>query len=350
MNETQTTAKFKIVLDHVAQGHELDATEAGHAFAMLASGTLPSAQVGAFLLGLRVRGETVGEMVAAARTMRSLMLPVRAPAGAVDILGTGGDGSGSFNVSTCAAFIVAGTGTPVAKQGNRAFTSKCGAADVLSHLGVDLDLDGTDIEACIEHTGIGFLFAPRHHPALAHVMQVRRDLGTRTIFNLLGPVINAANVRLHMIGVYDARWCTPVAEALGVLGSERAFVVCADDGMDEVSTAGRTHIAYLRDGAVQHLEVEPEDFGVPRVPAEALRGGTPAENAVALRNVLDATPSPFADIAIVNAACALFVASRVDDLRQGVEMARASIRSGAARRCLDAMVAFGEARNPRSPR
>src|SRR5438105_4557539 len=249
---------LKSIIGKVATGATLSRDEAASAFDSMMSGEATPSQMGGLLMARRVRGETVDEITGAVRTMREKMLAVEAPADAIDVVGTGGDASGSYNVSTCAAFVVAGAGVPVAKHGNRALSSRCGAADVLAALGVRIDLAPDAIARCVAEAGIGFMFAPSHHPALKHVGATRVELGTRTIFNLLGPLLNPAGVRRQLVGVFSRQWVEPLAEVLGKLGSERAFVVHGADGIDEMTTAGSTTIASLDNGAVRTFEVTPE--------------------------------------------------------------------------------------------
>jgi anthranilate phosphoribosyltransferase len=323
--------EFKALIGKVATGAVLSLEESVLAFTRMASGEATPSQMGALLMGLRMRGETVEEITGAVTTMRSKLLAVDAPPGAIDVLGTGGDGSGSYNISTCAALIVAGAGVPVAKQGNRALSSRCGAADVLAALGVRIGLAPDAVARCIVDAGIGFMFAPAHHPALKHVHPTRTELGTRTIFNLLGPLSNPAGVRRQMVGVFARHWVEPLAEVLNKLGSERAFVVHGSDGLDEITTAGPTTIASLQNGAVHTFEVTPEDVGLSPVRPELLRGGDADDNATALLEVLDGKDGPYRDVATFNAAAALVVAGQAKDLKDGMAIATSSIDSGEAR-------------------
>jgi anthranilate phosphoribosyltransferase len=271
------------------------------------------------------------------------MLGFTAPGGAVDVVGTGGDASGSFNISTCAAFIVAGAGVPVAKHGNRALSSKSGAADVLQALGVKIDLDATQVGACIRDAGIGFMFAPAHHPAMKNVGPTRVELGTRTIFNLLGPLSNPASVKRQMIGTFSKQWIEPMAQVLKNLGSESIWVVHGSDGLDEITTAGPTSVAALENGNIRTFEVSPEDAGLARVKPETLRGGDAEHNAKALLDVLKGKKGAFRDVAILNAAAALIVAGKAKDLRQGATLATKSIESGEAEGRLDRLIAVSNA-------
>jgi anthranilate phosphoribosyltransferase len=275
--------------------------------------------------------------------MRSKMLKVDAPADAIDVVGTGGDASGSFNISTCAAFIVAGSGTPVAKHGNRALSSRSGAADALAALGVNIDLAPEAISRCIDEAGLGFMFAPNHHLAMRHVGATRVELGTRTIFNLLGPLSNPASVRRQMVGVFAREWVEPLARVLLDLGSEHAWVVHGSDGLDEITTTGPSLVAEARSGQVRVFEVNPEDAGLRLSRPEDLKGGDAEHNATALKSVLQGIKSPYRDIAILNAAAALVVADRAGDLREGAALAVKALDSGAADAALDRLVAVSQA-------
>jgi anthranilate phosphoribosyltransferase len=294
-------------------------------------------------MALRVRGETVEEITGAVTTMRAKMLGVKAPAHAVDVVGTGGDASGSFNISTCAAFIVAGAGIPVAKHGNRALSSKSGAADALQALGVRIDLDPNQVALCIRDAGIGFMFAPAHHPAMKNVGPTRVELGTRTIFNLLGPLSNPASVKRQMIGTFSRHWVEPMAQVLRNLGSESIWVVHGSDGLDEITTSGPTTVAALENDNIRSFEVTPEDAGLPRSKPEALRGGDAEYNAKALLDVLKGKRSAFRDVAILNSAAALIVAGKAQDLKHGAALAAKSIESGEAEGRLDRLIAVSNA-------
>jgi anthranilate phosphoribosyltransferase len=267
------------------------------------------------------------------------MLGVKAPADAVDVVGTGGDASGSYNISTCAAFIVAGAGVPVAKHGNRALSSKSGSADVLGALGVKIDLTAEEVGHCIATAGIGFMFAPTHHPAMKNVGPTRVELGTRTIFNLLGPLSNPASVKRQMIGTFSKHWIEPMAQVLDNLGSESIWVVHGSDGLDEITTVGPTSVAELKGGKIRTFEISPEDVGLPRAKPEALKGGDGDHNARALLEVLRGKPSAFRDIAVMNAGAALIVAGKAADLKEGVALAAKSIDSGEAEGRLDRLIA-----------
>jgi len=335
--------EFKTVIGKVATGATLTEEESAQAFDLMMTGEATPSQMGALLMAMRVRGETLDEITGAVKTMRSKMLMVLAPPGAMDIVGTGGDGSGSYNISTCAAFIVAGAGVHVAKQGNRALSSRCGAADVLTALGVRIDLTRDAIARCISEAGIGFMFAPNHHPATKHVGPTRVELGTRTIFNLLGPLSNPAGVRRQLVGVFSRQWVEPLAHVLLRLGSERAFVVHGADGLDEITLTAPTTIASLENGTVRTFEVAPEDVGLPRVRPEMLSGGDALSNAAALRAVLASEKGAYRDVATFNAAAALVVGGRAQDLNDGMEIAARSIDSGEAARRLDRLIKMSNA-------
>ncbi|MDE1566697.1 anthranilate phosphoribosyltransferase [Aquabacter sediminis] len=329
---------FRPLLAKVASGAALTREESAYVFDKMMSGEATPSQMGALLMGLRVRGETVEEIAGAVSVMREKMLPVTAPAGAVDVVGTGGDASGSYNISTCASFIVAGAGVPVAKHGNRALSSKSGAADVLMALGIKIDLPPAGISRCIAETGIGFMFAPSHHPAMKHVGPTRVEMGTRTIFNLLGPLSNPAGVKRQMVGVFAKSWIAPLAEVLRTLESERAFVVHGSDGLDEITICGPTDIAELAEGRIRTFEIWPEQFGLERADPEAVKGGDAAHNAQALRAVLEGARNAYRDVSVLNAAAALHVAGRAANLEEGVALAQQSLDSGAAKARLEALI------------
>ena len=333
-----TEPDFKRHLALVAEGERLSVAEARAAFDVMMSGDATPAQMGAFLMGLRVRGETVDEITGGAMAMRDKALKVRAPAEAIDTCGTGGDSSGTFNVSTAAGLVAAACGVPVAKHGNRALSSRCGSADVLTALGVKIDADLALVERCIAEAGIGFLMAPRHHGAMRHVAGARIELGTRTVFNLLGPLSNPAGATRQLIGVFAEAWVEPLAEVLRALGSRHVWVVHGNDGLDEITTTGPTAVAELKDGAVRRFDLTPADFGVAAAASEALKGGDAETNALALNAVLDGHPGPFRDIALVNSAAALVVAGKVGDVGRGVAMAAEALDSGKARAVLERLV------------
>jgi anthranilate phosphoribosyltransferase len=335
--------ELKALIGKVATGATLSRDEAAHAFDVMMSGEATPSQMGALLMALRLRGETVDEITGAVTTMRAKMLPVVAPKNAVDVVGTGGDASGSYNISTCAAFAVAGAGVPVAKHGNRALSSRSGAADVLDALGIKVDLGPDAIARCIREAGIGFMFAPVHHPAMKNVGPTRVELGTRTIFNLLGPLSNPAGVTRQMVGVFSKQWVEPLAHVLNNLGAERAFVVHGSDGLDEITTSGPTSVASLENGKVTTFEISPEDVGLRKVKPEALRGGDAATNADALKAVLSGEDGAYREVVLMNAAAALVVAGRAEDMHGGVALAKRSIDSGAADAALGKLVAASNA-------
>lgn len=330
---------LKSIIGKVATGASLSRDEAASAFDAMMSGEATPSQMGGLLMALRVRGETVDEITGAVAAMRSKMLTVQAPPEAVDIVGTGGDGSGSVNVSTCASFIVSGAGVPVAKHGNRALSSRSGAADVLASLGVKIDLKPDQVGRCVRECGIGFMFAPAHHPAMKNVGPTRVELATRTIFNLLGPLSNPAGVKRQMVGVFSRQWVQPLAQVLKNLGSDSAWVVHGSDGLDEITLTGPTFVSALHNGEIRNFEVTPEEAGLSRCEAGALKGGDADANAIALQSVLDGKPSPYRDVALINAAAALVVAGRAKDLKEGVAIGVRSIDSGAANAKLKHLVA-----------
>lgn len=304
--------------------------EAEVAFTALFEGDATPAQMGGLLMALRTRGETVDEFAAAASVMRAKCHAVRAPAGAMDIVGTGGDGKGTLNISTATAFVVAGAGVPVAKHGNRNLSSKSGAADALTEMGLNVMVGPQVVERCLAEAGIGFMMAPMHHPAMRHVGPVRAELGTRTIFNILGPLTNPAGVKRQLTGAFAPRLLRPMAETLRALGSDAAWLVHGSDGTDEITIAGPTAVVALEAGEFREFSVHPEDAGLPVHPFEAILGGTPAQNAVAFRALLDGQTGAYRDAVLLNAAAALLVAGKATSLKEGVPMARASIDSGQA--------------------
>ncbi|MDK9695977.1 MAG: anthranilate phosphoribosyltransferase [Siculibacillus sp.] len=329
---------LKALIGKAATGATLSREEARTAFDVMMSGAATPAQIGGFLMALRVRGETVDEITGAVEVMREKMLRVEAPADAVDIVGTGGDGSGSYNVSTASAFVTAACGVPVAKHGNRALSSKSGAADVLVALGVKIDIAPAKITECIREAGLGFMFAPSHHSAMKHVGPARVELGTRTVFNLLGPLSNPAGVTRQMTGVFARAWIEPIARVLANLGTTSAWIVHGSDGLDEITVSGETHVAELKDGRITTFVVDPESVGLMRHPVERLRGGDAAFNAAALRSVLEGEPSAYRDIVLMNSGAALVVAGRAGTLAEGVARAAAAIDDGSARARLAALI------------
>ncbi|QIE44179.1 anthranilate phosphoribosyltransferase [Pseudohalocynthiibacter aestuariivivens] len=315
-----------------AADRPLTRAEAEVAFTALFEGEATPSQIGGLLMALRTRGETVDEYAAAAAVMRAKCKSVRAPEGAMDIVGTGGDGKGTLNISTATAFVVAGAGVPIAKHGNRNLSSKSGAADALGQMGVNVMVGPEVVEKALQEAGIAFMMAPMHHPAIAHVMPTRTELGTRTIFNILGPLTNPAGVKRQLTGAFARDLIRPMAETLGQLGSECAWLVHGSDGTDELTITGVSWVSVLEtDGSIRDIEVHPEDFGLPVHPFEDILGGTPQENGDAFRALLDGAPGAYRDAVLLNAAAALVVAEHAPDLKSGVAQARESIDSGAAR-------------------
>ncbi len=324
-------------LIYAASEGPLSRAQAEAAFAELFEGTASPAQIGGLLMAMRARGESVAEYAAAAKVMRGKCVKVRAPEGAIDIVGTGGDGKGTLNISTAAAFVVAGAGVPVAKHGNRNLSSKSGAADALSELGIEVMVGPEVVERALAEAGIGFMMAPMHHPAMKHVMPVRQELGSKTIFNMLGPLTNPAGVKRQLTGAFAIDLIFPMAETLQDLGSEAAWLVHGEDGTDEVSISGPTQVAELKDGRIRGRVVHPEEAGLPVHPFRDILGGTPSENAMALRGLLDGKDGAYRDAVLLNAAAALVVADRAADLRDGARMAAESIDSGAAKRAVETL-------------
>ncbi len=331
---------MKPILAKAATGDPLSTEDAEAAFETIMSGDATPSQIGAFLMALRVRGETVTEIAAGAKIMRAKSLKVQAPADAIDTCGTGGDAKGTYNISTAASFVVAGCGVRIAKHGNRALSSKSGSAEVLQELGVKIDIKPVDVTRCVEQAGIGFMMAPMHHPAIAHVMPTRTELGTRTIFNILGPLTNPAGVKRQLTGAFSRNLIRPMAETLHQLGSETAWLVHGSDGTDELTITGTSWIAALEDGAITDFELHPEDATLPVHPFEAIRGGTPQENASAFHDLLNGTPGAYRDAVLFNAAAALKIAGKAPDLPTGTQIAAESIDSGAAKAKLAAAAAI----------
>lgn len=335
-----TLTDLKPFLIKLADGAALDEHEAEAAFSVLMEGRASASQIGAFLMALRLRGETVAELTGGARVMRAKCLKVEAPEDAIDTCGTGGDGAGTFNISTAAALAVAACGVPVAKHGNRAMSSKSGTADVLAALGVNLDAPPDLIARALREANIGFLFAQKHHSAVKHVATARMEFGSRTIFNLIGPISNPAGAKRQLMGVFAAKWVAPLAETLGRLGSTRAWVVHGSDGLDEITTTGESTVAELKDGQVNVFTLTPEDAGLKRATPDELKGGDVATNAAALRTLLFGRGGAYRDIVTLNAGAALVVAGKATDLKTGVEMALDGIMSGRAKKALDTLVAI----------
>ncbi|MEM7505996.1 MAG: anthranilate phosphoribosyltransferase [Pseudomonadota bacterium] len=320
-----------------AADEALDREAAEAAFGIIMEGQATPAQIGAFLMALRVRGEVVDEIAGAANAMRARAAAVKAPPGAMDIVGTGGDGKGTLNISTATAFVVAGTGVPVAKHGNKALSSRSGAADALTEMGVEVMVPAAVAEQALSETGICFMMAPMHHAAMRHVQPVRVELGTRVIFNILGPLTNPAGVKHQLTGAFAPQFLRPMAETLAALGTETAWLVHGSDGTDEVSISGTTQVVSLCEGSLTEYELHPEMAGLPVHPFEAILGGTPEENATAFRALLEGAPGAYRDAVLLNAASALVVVGKAEDLKTGVELARKSIDSGEAMKKIKAL-------------
>lgn len=331
---------IKAALNKIASRQDLTGEEMRGVMTTIMDGGATPSQIGAFLMGMRVKGETVGEIAAAVSILREKMVPVTVaePEGTIDIVGTGGDGAETLNISTATSFVVAAAGIPVAKHGNRALSSKSGASDVLVALGMKLDLTPEQIAHAIREAGIGFMFAPAHHPAMKHVGPTRMEMGTRTMFNLLGPQSNPAGARRYMLGVYDKKWVEPVAAALLANRAVSAWVVYGADGLDELSTTGASFVASIKGGDLRSFEVTPEEAGLPRATLADLKGADPAYNAGRLRALMDGTRDPYRDVVLLNAAAAFIVADRVENLKQGVALAAEQIDSGRAKATLDKLI------------
>ncbi len=336
--EAPRLTDLRDIIAKIAAGGTLGQQEAADAFDFMMSGGATPAQIAGLLMELRMRGETVDEIAGAARAMRAKVLPVHAPDGAIDTCGTGGDAKGSFNISTCAAFVVAGAGVPVAKHGNRSISSRSGSADVLAALGVNIEASPETISRCLSECGLGFMFAPAHHAAMRHVAQVRAELGIRTIFNLLGPLANPAGTKFQLIGVFAKEWVEPIAHVLGLLGTERAWVVHGEDGLDELTTTGISDVAVIDQGRVSTFRISARNAGLPDAKPKDLIGGDAVENAANIRAVLGGLQGPLRDIVLLNAAAALLVAGKAKTLRDGVALGAGSIDSGKAAAVLDALV------------
>lgn len=336
----QEPFQLDALLAKVADGAELSGREMEFALDQLTQGARSEDEMGAFLLSLKARGETVEEVTGAARLLRSRMSPVTCPDGTIDIVGTGGDGHHTYNVSTCAAFVAAGAGARVAKHGNRSVSSLSGASDVLSSLGVKLDVPAETISKAINEAGSGFMWAPMHHPSMKAWAPVRAKLGVRTMFNVLGPICNPAGVKRQVVGVFDKRWMEPLAHVLGNLGSTHVWVVHGHDGMDELTTTGPTSVAELNDGRVTLFEVLPEDAGLKRATLDQLKGGDASVNAAALRRVLEGEASPYRDIVVLNAGAGLVVAGLASSLPDGVRAASEAIDTGKALVALDKLISI----------
>jgi anthranilate phosphoribosyltransferase len=334
---------FKPYIAALAEGEPLARDEARAAFSLIFEGAATPSQLGAFLMGLRMRGETVDEIVGAAEAMRAAMTPVEAPAGAIDIVGTGGDGAGTYNISTLAALIASAAGAVVAKHGGKASSSRSGASDVLGELCVKVGVSPEAAATCLREAGLCFMAGPTHHPGLRHAAPTRAELGVRTIFNLLGPLCNPARVERQVLGVYSRDWLEPLAKVLRETGSKRVWLIHGSDGLDEATTTGVSHVVALEDGAIRAFDISPEDAGLSRATAQELVGGDPAHNARALRAVLAGEKNAYRDIAVLNAAVALVVAGRAADLREGSALAQTALDTGAAAEKLAELVRLSNA-------
>jgi anthranilate phosphoribosyltransferase len=329
---------MKPLLALLAGGAALREEDAELAFEIIMSGGASPAQIGAFLMGLRVRGETVTEITAAAKVLRAKAETIAAPVGTIDTCGTGGDASGTYNISTAVALVIAGCDVPVAKHGNKAISSKSGSADILSALGVNVLADGSILHQCLWENHLCFLNAPRHHAAMRHVAQTRDELGLRTLFNLLGPLANPAGAKRQLVGVFAEHWIAPMAEVLGRLGAERAWVVHGGDGLDELTVTGPSQVAEWHNGTVRTFAVSPEMAGLPLAKSAALKGGDAAYNAEALLGLLAGEPGAYRDIVLLNSAAALIIAEKVSDLKSGAAMAARAIDDGSAKKRLDRLI------------
>ncbi|MFC4347656.1 anthranilate phosphoribosyltransferase [Kordiimonas lipolytica] len=334
------------ILAKLADGETLTAEQSREAFNIIMSGAADLAQMAAFIMALRLRGEQVDEIVGGARVLRSKATQIKAPEGIVDTCGTGGDGLGTYNISTAAAIVTAAVGVPVAKHGNRSVSSKSGSADVLMSLGAELEIPQEANERSLIENNFAFLFAPAHHKAMRHVAPARGSLQLRTIFNLLGPLANPAQAKRQVLGVFDRKWLRPMAEVLQKLGSEHVWVVHGSDGLDEVTTTGATYVAELKDGKITEFEVTPQSVGLEVSDIEDLKGGDADVNAQAIRDLLSGKPSAYRDIVLMNAGAALVVAGKADTLKEGVEIAAGTIDSGKAAAALEKWVAFTQANAP----
>ncbi len=329
---------FRPHFEKAASGEALSQEEAREAFLCIMQGGVSDIQLAAFLVALKARGETADEIAGAVSAMKSLMVAVEAPEGAVDIVGTGGDAKGTYNISTAAAFVLAGAGVPVAKHGNRAVSSKSGAADVLEKLGVNINLPLERLPACFKSAGLAFLWAPAHHPAMRHAAAVRQGLKLRTIFNLLGPLLNPASTKRQLIGAYSRHWLEPIAEVMSRSGATHVWAVHGADGMDELSTTGSSYVVELKNGKISSFEVHPSDAELPLAKPADLVSGSPEDNAAGLRDLLQGAKGAYRDIVLLNAAAAFIVAGRAEGLKEGVELAKASIDEGHAERALGALI------------
>ncbi|ODT50034.1 MAG: anthranilate phosphoribosyltransferase [Devosia sp. 63-57] len=335
---------IKQALNKIAAGKDLTGEEMRGVMRIIMKGEATQSQIGAFLMGMRIKGESVGEIAAAVSILREQMVPVSAPEDAIDIVGTGGDGVGSLNISTATALVVASAGVPVAKHGNKALSSRSGSSQALEALGVKLDLNPEEIGRTISEAGIGFMFAPNHHPAMRHVGPARAEIGVRTLFNLLGPQSNPAGVRRYLLGVYAQEWVEPVAAALLANRAIKAWVVHSSEGLDELSTSGQNFVAQIMGGDLRSFELHPEQVGLKLTDPKDLLGGDPAENAAAIVALFDGAPGAYRETVLLNAGAGLFVADKVSSIEDGIAMARESIDSGKAKQTLARLVAASNGR------
>jgi anthranilate phosphoribosyltransferase len=343
MTAATAAERFRPHFEKVAGGGSLNENEAAAAFDAIMEGGIAEVQLAGFLVAMKARGETVDEITGAVRAMRSKMRKVSAPTGAIDIVGTGGDAKGTYNISTASAFVLAGAGVPVAKHGNRAVSSKSGAADVLESLGIDLGMTPEKAELCLKETGVAFLFAPTYHPAMRHAAPVRQGLKLRTIFNLLGPLANPAETKRQIIGVFSDAWVAPLAEVMRRLGAEHVWVVHGHDGLDELSTTGTTHVAELKDSKIREFSVEPSNAGVAQVKLADILCGPASESAVAINSLFSGAKGPFRDVVLLNSAAAFVIAGKASSLAEGAELAAASIDEGNAAAALEKLIALSKA-------
>jgi anthranilate phosphoribosyltransferase len=334
---------FRPHFEKVTSGESLSEDEAEQAFLCIMQGGVSEIQLAGFLVALKARGETADEIAGAVSAMRSLMVPVTAPEGAIDIVGTGGDVKGTFNISTASAFVLAGAGVPVAKHGNRAISSKSGSADVLEKLGVNINLPPERLAACFETAGLAFLWAPAHHPAMRHAAAVRQGLKLRTVFNLLGPLLNPAGTKRQLIGTFAEKWLLPMAETMNRANAVHVWTVHGADGMDELSTTGVSHVVELKDGKLTSFNIHPGDAGLPLAQPADLHGGTPENSAVAMRALLCGKRGPFRDIVLLNAGAAFIIAGKAAEIKEGVRLAEASIDEGRALNALEALIECSQA-------
>jgi len=331
--------EFRDILEYACEHGELKVETAERAFELIMSGKVSDIALAGFLCALRANGETVETITAGAKVLRARLTPVKSPDYAIDTCGTGGDAKGSFNISTATAIVAAGAGAIVAKHGNKALSSKSGSSEVLRELGVKLEQPIGGVELCMKDAGIGFMFAPAHHNAMKHAAIARSELGIRTIFNLLGPLSNPAGTKRQLLGVFDQKWTEPLAQTLQNLGAIRAWVVCGDDGMDELTTTTTSQVTSLRNGKISTFSIDPRDYGIKRRSPDDLAGGTPQQNAKAMMRLLDGEPGAYREIVLLNTAAALLIAERVNNLKDGIEMAKESIDTGKAKMSLTKLIA-----------